>query len=592
VKGSTLGGRVFAPVAAALAVLFVAGALYGESRIRAFHRDEVERRLAAGARLLEARARAELAGEAGAGSLRDWVRDLRLEGPLRVTVVTPDGTVLDDSEAALPLENHGTRPEILQALREGRGSDVRRSPSTGYPTQYFALRLDGPGGPRGFLRVSEPLERAEGEIRSVRLALLLGGAVALLLALAASALVARWVERPLREIEATAARLAGGDLSVHAAVAGPAEVERLAGSLNRMADQVRERMEAERRARSDLEAVLAGVVEGVVAVDGRERILFMNAAAARLLSVPSAVPPGGNLWESLRFPDLEQVLRAVLRGEKPGRRDAASPGKDGRTLEIAAGPLGEGATADPARGAVAVLRDVTEVRRLERIRIDFVANVSHELRTPLAGVAGALETLEDAGLSPADRRRFLDIARRNADRLRDLVADLLDLSAIEAEGDDLPREPLSLDRPARSAAASLADMASRCRVALLVEPAPPGLTVLGNARRLEQTFVNLVGNALKYTPAGGRVTVRFRTAGEEAIAEVEDTGVGVPAEALPRIFERFYRADPSRSRQMGGTGLGLAIVKHIVRAHRGRVEVRSVEGAGSTFTVILPRART
>jgi two-component system phosphate regulon sensor histidine kinase PhoR len=239
---------------------------------------------------------------------------------------------------------------------------------------------------------------------------------------------------------------------------------------------------------------------------------------------------------------------------------------------------------------VAVLRDVTEIRRLERIRIDFVANVSHELRTPLSGVAGALETLEDDGLEPAERRRFLEIARRNAGRLKDLVADLLDLSAIESEGTAIRLEPLPLERPAQAAAAALADMAARCRVAVAVEAAPPGLIVDGNARRLEQAFVNLVENALKFTPAGGRVTIRFHDLGAEAAAEVEDTGVGIPPEALPRIFERFFRADPSRSRALGGTGLGLAIVKHIARAHRGRVEVRSSEGAGAAFRLVLPKA--
>jgi two-component system phosphate regulon sensor histidine kinase PhoR len=590
VKGGTLGGRIFVPVAGVLAVLFAAGAVWGEGRIRAFHREEVERRLATAADLLEDAARAALEGRSTPEAVREQVGALRLGGPLRVTFIAADGSVLADSVARLPLENHAGRPEVLQAAHEGSGRESRFSASTGYPTLYYARRLDGPKGTLGFVRVSEPLERAEEEVRSLRDGLLVGGAAALLLALAVSALVARWVERPLKEIEAVAARLAGGELEVHAEVEGPLEVERLSASLNRMADQVRERMEAVRRVRADLESVLAGVVEGVVAVDGGERILFMNAAASRLLGLPAPVAPGGTLWEAVRFPDLEVALRAVLRGDEPGRRDAPSPAQDGRVLEIAVGPLGAAPPEERGRGAVAVLRDVTEVRRLERIRIDFVANVSHELRTPLSGVAGALETLEDEGLDPAARRRFLEIARRNADRLKDLVADLLDLSAIESEGTEIPLEPLPLDRPAQAAAAALADMASRCRVALSVEAAPPGLVVDGNARRLEQAFVNLVENALKFTPAGGRVTIRFLDLGAEAAAEVEDTGVGIPADALPRIFERFFRVEASRSRRMGGTGLGLAIVKHVAKAHRGRVEVRSTEGSGAVFRVVLPKA--
>ncbi len=485
---------------------------------------------------------------------------LHLRGGLRVTVLGSDGTVLADNVARLPLENHGNRPEVLQAIREGTGTESRFSASTGYPTLYFAKRIDGPKGILGFLRVSEPLERVEEEVRDLRNAMVLGGAAALLFALLVSALVARWVERPLHEVERTAARFAGGELDVRAGMEGPAEVQRLAGNLNRMADQVRDRMRAEGRVRANLESVLAGVVEGVVAVDGSERILFMNGAAARLLGLPGALPAGGKLWEAVRFPEFEDVLRAVLRGIDPGRRDVASPGKDGRTLEIVAGPLGAG------EGAVAVIRDVTEVRRLEKIRMDFVANVSHELRTPLSGIAGALETLEGDDLDSEERKRFHGIARRNADRLGSLVADLLDLSGIESEGTSMPLEPLSFDQPARAAVSSLSAMAERCRVAVTLAPPPPGLVVNGNARRLEQAFSNLVENALKYTPAGGTVTVRFRDGGD-------------------------YRVDPSRSRQMGGTGLGLAIVKHIARAHRGRIEVQSTEGAGSSFTLTLPRRK-
>jgi two-component system phosphate regulon sensor histidine kinase PhoR len=367
-------------------------------------------------------------------------------------------------------------------------------------------------------------------------------------------------------------------------VGGPEEVGRLAGSLNRMAEEIRGRMEAERRARSELESVLAGMVEGVVAVDSRESVLFMNAAAARLLGLQKPLAAGEALWEAFRFPDLEEDLRAALAGHAPDRRDTHSPSAYGHTLEIAAGPLGGGS------GAVAILRDVTEVRRMERIRMDFVANVSHELRTPLAGVVGSLETLEGEDLGDGERRKFLDIARRNAERLQALVADLLDLSAIESEGTSLPREPVDVASTVRSAAALLAGAAAERRVSLTVDPAPGDFRVPAHARRLEQAFVNLVENAIKYTPAGGKIDVRIRDRGGEIAIEVEDSGIGIPPEALPRIFERFFRADPSRSRQMGGTGLGLAIVKHIVRAHRGRVDVRSTEGVGSVFTVVLPRA--
>jgi two-component system phosphate regulon sensor histidine kinase PhoR len=224
------------------------------------------------------------------------------------------------------------------------------------------------------------------------------------------------------------------------------------------------------------------------------------------------------------------------------------------------------------------------------VRIDFVANVSHELRTPLAAVMGALETLADPDPEPATRARFLDIGNRNAARLQAIVSDLLDLSSIEAEGDRMPLEPVRADAPLRTAAGALAGAAEAKGVRLeLPGPSARPSWVRGNAQRLEQVFTNLLENAIKYTPTGGRVVARVSTTVNEVVIEVEDSGVGIPASALPRIFERFYRVDRSRSREMGGTGLGLAIVKHVVRAHGGTVSVKSEEGRGSTFVVALPR---
>jgi two-component system phosphate regulon sensor histidine kinase PhoR len=241
-------------------------------------------------------------------------------------------------------------------------------------------------------------------------------------------------------------------------------------------------------------------------------------------------------------------------------------------------------------GVVALISDVTAIRRLEQVRIDFVANVSHELRTPLAAVMGALETLGAPEQDPHTAGRFLDIGTRNAARLQAIVSDLLDLSSIEAEGDRMPLEPTRVSAPLRAAAAALAGAAEQKGVHFEIPPMPArAVLVNANSQRLEQAFTNLLENAIKYTPAGGRVTARIVESDVEVRIEVADTGIGIPAASLPRVFERFYRVDRSRSREMGGTGLGLAIVKHVVRAHGGQVDVSSVEGAGSTFTITLPR---
>ena len=590
-KGGTLAGRIFFALAATLAVLFAVAALWGESRIRGFHRSEVERRLDAVAGSLLGSARGWLSPGGAPGAAARDLSSLRIEGPFRVTVVAADGTVLADSVAPLPLRNHLDRPEVQTALRRdegaGRGVAERASDTTGVRTLYVALLVEGAAGESlGVLRVAEPLEQVEAEVATLRGTLLLGGASVLVLGLVVSALLARLLSLPLREMERSAAAIAAGDLEGRAAVAGPVEVERLGVSLQRMAEQIRERIGSERRARGELESVLAGMMEGVVAVDASGRVLFMNAAAARLLGLPAPLPPGAATGDTVLPPDLEQVLRAALGGRAPDPRDVLAPGGGGRTLEIEASPLGTGG------GAVAMVRDVTGERRLDRMRMEFVANVSHEIRTPLSAVLGALETLEEGGLDDAERRAFLEIARRNASRLMALVQDLLDLSAIESKESNPALGPLDPAAVLRSAAGGLGELARRASVDLRIEPAPgPGILVAGTAPRLEQAFVNLLENALKYTPSGGRVTARVLDRGPEVAVEIEDTGVGIPAAALPRIFERFYRVDPSRSRAMGGTGLGLAIVKHIVLSHRGRIEVRSVEGSGTTFTVHLPKPR-
>jgi signal transduction histidine kinase len=241
-------------------------------------------------------------------------------------------------------------------------------------------------------------------------------------------------------------------------------------------------------------------------------------------------------------------------------------------------------------GAVVVLTDVTAMRQLEQMRIDFVANVSHELRTPLSIVLGSLETLQDAGSDEAARARFLEIAGRNARRLHAIVTDLLDLSTIESQGGNMPMEPLELERVVRASAAALLAAAEAKRVRLLLEDSlrEERFRIMGNSQRLEQVFTNLIENAIKYTPAGGEVRVRAERRGPQVCVEVADSGVGIPREHLHRIFERFYRVDRSRSREMGGTGLGLAIVKHVVKAHDGQVDADSVEGEGSTFRVEFP----
>jgi two-component system phosphate regulon sensor histidine kinase PhoR len=289
------------------------------------------------------------------------------------------------------------------------------------------------------------------------------------------------------------------------------------------------------------------------------------------------------------LPEISTLVRAALRGRVVEETDVSLPGAAGRVVSVGAVPIRSAGGA--SRGAVVVLRDVTVMRRLERIRLDFVANVSHELRTPLAAMSSAMETVQSLGdTEPEARAGMVAVALRQAERLGAIVDDLLALSQIESEGDRLERSSVPLLRAIRQAAAAVAPAAAGAAVTVELPHDAEDLAVLGHEGRLEQVWVNLLTNAVKYNRPGGKVTVEVSTdaARREACVALRDTGQGIPAQAIPRIFERFYRVDTGRSREQGGTGLGLAIVKHIVRAHRGRIDVESEPGVGSVFRVHLP----
>lgn len=620
VSFDTLSGRVFATLAAVLLLLLVAVAIFGEVKIRSFHQAEIDVRLSNAADLLVAPAADVLTGRTPKAAFVTRIQDLGRVTHLRLTVIDSEGQVVADSEAALPLPSHAERPEVRAALESGAGLSERRSATTGKETRYIARRIDE--GPRllGFVRAAADFDEMASAVSALRQSIVLAGVLALALGIAASALLARRLSRPLEAIGRNAAAVASGDLEGRIHAVGPREVRELGDALSSIVREMRQRIESMRRARSEIETILSSMAEGVVAVDAGERVLLMNDAAARLLELEAPLPAGSALWEHLRFPELETALRAALSGGGSWHADATSPRGDGRMLALSVAPVGrdgvrrgalngrnwigregppssadeDGESRDedsgPLLGAVALLSDVTAIRRLEQMRIDFVANVSHELRTPLSAVMGALETLSDSVPDESVRERFVDIGRRNAARLQAIVADLLDLSAIEAEGDRMPLAPTRILAPLKAAAGALSGAAEAKGVKIFLPPASEqAVLVNGNSQRLEQVFTNLLENAVKYTPSGGHVSVYVRSTAGQVMVDVEDSGIGIPASSLPRVFERFYRVDRSRSREMGGTGLGLAIVKHVMRAHGGTVEVRSEEGRGSTFTITLPR---
>lgn len=421
-------------------------------------------------------------------------------------------------------------------------------------------------------------------------ALLLGALASIVVAALLAWRTAGRVLRPLENLTRAADAVSSGEGVRRAQVAGGGEVGRLSRAFDRMAEELARRLDTIMTERNRMEAVLEGMVEGVVAIDRQERIVHMNRVAERLLRVSAPPTPGRPIWEVTRRAEVVELLdRAMESGEKVrGELDPAG-GSEGRAVDMEASPLRD--ARGGIAGAVIVLHDVTELRALERVRRDFVANVSHELKTPLTAIRGIVETMVDEPeMDSAVRRRFLARVQDQCARLSSLVVDLLALSRLESGG--APEHfPLDLAALVRECAKEHQQDADAAGLALEIRTGAQPVMVEGDAEDLRTLLTNLIGNAIQYTPPGGRITLTVERDAAQARVEVADTGIGIEPRHLERIFERFYRVDKARSRELGGTGLGLSIVKHIARAHHGDVEVESTPGSGTTFRVRLPIAR-
>jgi two-component system, OmpR family, phosphate regulon sensor histidine kinase PhoR len=430
------------------------------------------------------------------------------------------------------------------------------------------------------------------EVR-LRIGLLFGlTAVAGTVAVAALAgSLARRLTRPVRELIEVAERISDGAVGQRVFLGGSDEVGQLGQMFNRLSERLAIRIAQLEEDRQQLRTILSGMVEGVVALDADQRILFANERASQLLEFPTPGPVGRRLWEVVRQRPLLDIVQRALDRPEPSREEFNWNGAITRSLTVHAARLPGG----PARGAVLVLHDTTELRRLERLRQEFVANVSHELKTPLSVIKANVETLIDGAVDDANHRgAFLKQIASQSDRLHYLILDLISLGRIESGEERFEFQAVPVEMVAQTCIERhWARAEARQQTLLLLPPEQPdqkNVEVWADEEAVDQILDNLLDNALKYTPENGQIRVGWRLDNEQVAIEVSDTGIGIPAPDLPRIFERFYRVDKARSREMGGTGLGLSIVKHLVQAMHGTVRAVSRVGAGTTFTVLLPRA--
>jgi two-component system phosphate regulon sensor histidine kinase PhoR len=492
----------------------------------------------------------------------------------RVTLVDEGGAVLGDSEfdgdALRALENHNGRPEIALARTARLGSARRMSSSAGDEEFYVAVRA-----PLGVARVSLPTRSLEAVFDRTRGDVFVAGAIALALAALLAIWFSRSVSRPVEELRDVAREIADGDLTRRPTLSAPGEIGDLATALYRLAEQLGARMTALETDRALLAAVVTSLEEGVIAVDSGDQVVQANDAARRLLGISASIPFSVDLLP--REPLLRDALSDAMRGARSGPIEISL---NGHTLLLTANALRHG-------GAVLALSDVTSTRKLEAVRRDFVANVSHELRTPLTVIAGFSETLGEEGVSPAQRRQFSEMIVNNTTRMQRIVDDLLDLSRIESGGWIPNPKLVNVADAVEDVMTGLRANVAQKGIEFEARIDPGARDVYADRTALGQILSNLLENAIRYT-SHGTVALESKAVDGGVEISVSDSGTGIAAKHLPRIFERFYRVDSGRARESGGTGLGLSIVRHLVDAHGGRIDARSTEGAGTTIKVFFP----
>ena len=594
-----LTSRVFWKLLSASAGLNLAAALIFGAVVSRWQEDQLveqlERRLRDAAFLAGDDLAAQVAG-GRSEALQARVRRLAEKTGVRFTVIALDGAVLADSAQpdlakVAAMQNHRDRPEVVRALTTGEGAAEHMSMSLRETFRYFATRVDVDGKPVGVVRSAMSLSSISEMTAAKRRLVWSAAAVMFLAALGLAYWIIGRIVEPVAAIDQAVEAISRGDFQHRLYVSNRDELGQLAGKLNRMSQELDNRITQLTASHERQATVLGGMIEGVIAVDRRERVLFANTAAGRLFDFRPTMVEGRPLLEVVRNHTLEEAVSAALASRQPQRLETTQEGSDKMSVAIQATPM----PGEPCPGVVIVMHETTELRRLESLRRDFVANVSHELKTPLSSIKAYAETLRNGALDDREASvAFVERIQEQAERLHHLILDMLSLARIESDQEVFEIEPVSIQQVADACLENYRAPADAKRITLVAEPLQPGCFVRADKEGLREILDNLIDNAIKYTPEGGRVEVRWRAIEEAgskvATIEVEDTGIGIAADALSRVFERFYRVDKARSRELGGTGLGLAIVKHLAQSFGGGVSATSEGGRGSTFRVTLPLA--
>ena len=522
---------------------------------------------------------------------QDQVRVLGQKVPARLTVIKADGKIVADSdEKPSQMDNHADRPEIIAARSNGIGTATRFSDTLGMRMMYLALAVRSQGQLAGYVRTALPLSAIDKRLNQLRSAIGLGAGLSAIVALLLGLFLTNHFVKPLSSMISVADSMSRGDYGKRLPETRNDEIGELGKALNRMAQSCSDRTDTINADRNKLSAILSGMAEGVVAVSQDDRVVHMNEAAGKLLGANPEECINKPIWQVTHVREVSEILGDTLRDGKDFQKNLriATPSLD-KFIELHASPLHDGQ--GNLIGAVAVLHDLSELHRLEMVRREFVANASHELKTPITAIRGLVETLiDDKDLDLSKRDSFLNRIKDQSMRLSSVVSDLLNLSRLESESNELEDHHLDLRRVIVDSVKTFAAIGEERGITLETQVPQSPVKIKGDEEAISQVLSNLLDNALKYTSRGGQIWARLEVQGDDAVISVQDTGIGIEPRDQDRIFERFYRVDKARSRELGGTGLGLSIVKHIAITHNGRVTVDSIPGTGSTFRVFLPLA--
>jgi two-component system phosphate regulon sensor histidine kinase PhoR len=511
-------------------------------------------------------------------NLDSLAKKLGAEIETRITIVALNGTVLGDSEEdPHTMENHGDRPEIVDALATGVGESTRYSATLGQRMLYVAVPISYQDEILGVARVSLPLTTVEDLERRVTLIIVIAMAIAMALVVLAAWVTSRITTRPIRKLTAASKRIASGELGQKLAIEARDEVGELTHAFNEMSAKTKELVEMISEDRTRLATILDNMTDGVIMVDTEGNVSLANKAAEKLFGIKEA--KNEPLIEAVRDHEVDELLRLCLITAQTQATQYESSVSKGY-LRVVAIPIAH-------TGVLLLFQDLTELRSLQTTRRELIGNISHEFRTPLAGIKAMVETLTGGAMDDkVAAKDFLTRIDSEVDRLTQLVEELTELSRIETGKAELKKEPIDLNKLVEEVIAQLSPQAERQQLSISREFATNLPSVLADKDRVRQVITNLVHNAIKFTPAGGRITITSRALEGSVVVHIADTGIGIPEEDLPRVFERFYKGDKARAG--GGTGMGLAIAKHVIQAHGGSIWVRSEEGKGSTFAFSLP----